>query len=498
MRTLAQIEQERQQIQQYLDSLKTLQERNRTGQFATPHSLALDIAQRLKTLRSAESNPIQFIEPSIGTGALYSAMCATFGVECITEAMGVEIDRDIAAAAQQLWKSQNLKVIQEDFTIQAPVARYNVLVANPPYVRHHHLTPAQKYALQSAVHAQTGYKVSGLAGLYCYFMLLSHCWLTENALVAWLVPSEFMDVNYGNVLRRYLTERVTLLHIHRTQPTDLQFSDALVSSAIVIYRAALPPNDHQVQFSLGGGVNAPKQQQEIPLEQLQQAQKWTHFPGKQKRAAATTKFLGDLFEIKRGIATGANEFFILSREEAARHRLPDRFLRPILPSPRYLLDQVIEADAEGYPRLSKQLLLVDCNLPMEQIQAEYPMLARYLASGEEQKLHQRYLATKRTPWYRQEQRSPAQFLCTYMGRTPLRFFWNQSQSLASNVYLLLYPRIDLKQKLQINPGLYSEIFTWLQNIEQTRIEDEGRVYGGALHKIEPRELERVPIEAAFA
>ena len=42
--------------------------------------------------------------------------------------------------------------------------------------------------------------------------------------------------------------------------------------------------------------------------------------------------LGDLFSIKRGMATGANSFFILARSEAIRMGIPADSLHPILPS----------------------------------------------------------------------------------------------------------------------------------------------------------------------
>ena len=50
---------------------------------------------------------------------------------------------------------------------------------------------------------------------YCYFMLLADAWMSDDSTSAWLIPSEFMDVNYGKVLRIYLTERVSLHQIHR-------------------------------------------------------------------------------------------------------------------------------------------------------------------------------------------------------------------------------------------------------------------------------------------
>jgi hypothetical protein len=46
---------------------------------------------------------------------------------------------------------------------------------------------------------------------------------------------------------------------------------------------------------------------------------------------------GELFTIKRGLATGDNEFFILSEGKAKELGIPRRFLRPILPPPPSLV-----------------------------------------------------------------------------------------------------------------------------------------------------------------
>jgi len=51
---------------------------------------------------------------------------------------------------------------------------------------------------------------------------------------------------------------------------------------------------------------------------------------------------------------------VLDRADAKRRGLPDEFLRPILPSPRYLKAMVIESDADGYPNLDGQLCVIDC------------------------------------------------------------------------------------------------------------------------------------------
>ena len=122
-------------------------------------------------------------------------------------------------------------------------------------------------------------EISGLAGLYCYFLLLCHDWMEEMGLAIWLIPSEFMDVNYGVTLRRYLTERVTLLHIHRFCPTDVQFTDALVSSAVVVFRKSPPPG-HRARFSFGGPIEQPQTEALVPLDALRRSRKWTQFPAR--------------------------------------------------------------------------------------------------------------------------------------------------------------------------------------------------------------------------
>lgn len=249
----------RQAKQKQLDSGKSPQERNRTGDFATPFALADEIAHYVKTLWTSHDEPVRFLEPALGTGAFYSALCGVFKAGQIVDATGIEIDSRIAQTAQTLWSETGLHVIEGDFTTLVPTSQYNLVLANPPYVRHHHLPIEQKAALQRRVYDETGYRVHGLAGLYCYFMLMADRWLANDGLGVWLIPSEFMDVNYGGILRRYLTERVTLLRIHRARPTDLQFDEALVSSAIVIYRKTPPLPQHIVRFSLGGALETPAQ-----------------------------------------------------------------------------------------------------------------------------------------------------------------------------------------------------------------------------------------------
>ena len=293
-------------------------------------------------------------------------------------------------------------MIPGDFTTMPPDRTYNFILTNPPYVRHHHLDRDHKERLKVMVADRFRRDISGLAGLYAHFLLLCDAWMAPGGLALWLIPSEFMDVNYGSAIKSYLNDNVKLLHIHRYRPSDVQFCDAMVTSAIVVFEKAPPSSDHQVRLSLGGPITRPDATEMVPLDVLRLARKWTGLARGPAPDAGPSHTLGDLFAIKRGIATGANGFFILDRQEARARRIPDEFLRPILPSSRHLTVAVIEAEPDGYPRLARSLAIIDCDLPGPVIQERYPAFWEYLESGKAMGVHAGYLASRRTPWYSQE------------------------------------------------------------------------------------------------
>jgi len=69
-----------------------------------------------------------------------------------------------------------------------------------------------------------------------------------------------------------------------------------------------------------------------------------------------------------------------------------------------------------------------------------------------------------------------------------RFLLNHSNATAPNVYLLLYPKPILGRVLDRDPELLRLVWAALNSITPEALIGEGRVYGGGLHKIEPKEL----------
>ncbi len=488
----------RRERQVQLDRRRSQSERNRLGQFSTPNELAVDIAEYLVHMMPADE-PIRFLEPALGSGSFYSALLETAGADRVLSAVGMEIDRRFADLARELWGEYGLTVLQGDFSeLGGEVADANLVLANPPYVRHHHLDPSYKKLLQNRASLASGMSINGLSGLYVYFITLAHSCMAPGALAAWLVPSEFMDVNYGSAVRRYLTDKVELIRIHRFDPGDVQFDDALVSSAVVVFRKEDPPAEATALFTFGGSMSSPVKSESVSVRDLRRSRKWrSRSRPKPSQASGPMLTIGDLFTVRRGLVTGANSFFVMERSEAHRIGIPDDYMKPVLPSPRYLRQGVVRCDEDGFPLLTPQLVLLDCDLPEEQVQSQHPRLAEYLQTGISQGIGDRFLLSRRTPWYRQERREPTPYLSTYMGRgegddKPFRFIWNQSKAVATNVYLLLYPKPVLARFTGASEEQAGIVHQALNSLGGPELRAEGRVYGGGLHKLEPGELARLP------
>ena len=64
------------------------------------------------------------------------------------------------------------------------------------------------YERKSNAIAET--KISQLMGLYGMFLLISTPWMKQSGIGCWLVPGEFLDVNYGQFLKKFPSKKGSL------------------------------------------------------------------------------------------------------------------------------------------------------------------------------------------------------------------------------------------------------------------------------------------------
>ncbi|MGH8403688.1 MAG: Eco57I restriction-modification methylase domain-containing protein, partial [Gammaproteobacteria bacterium] len=199
--------------------------------------------------------------------------------------------------------------------------------------------------------------------------------------------------------------------------------------------------------------------------------------------------LGDVAQVMRGIATGANDFFFLTKRQIDDYQLNlDCFVRAIgrtrdCPGEILEAEQLENLDREGRPTW----LL---NLPDRPAEAFSLTLQRYLEEGEARGLPERPLIRMRKRWYRGEQRVIPPLLFAYLGRRTCRFVLNRAKVLPLTGFLCVYPRPEA--------AIDTEALWRLLNDPRTleQLPFVGKSYGSGAVKVEPRALERLALPAA--
>lgn len=166
----------------------------------------------------------------------------------------------------------------------------------------------KKTFLKQLAFKVTGIQLSTLADFYCYFLLAAHCWMSPNGVACWLIPAEFMDV-YGKQIKDYLLNQVTLLRVHQFASDDLQFRNVLRATSVIWLKNTQPTGDYFVNFTGRVSISNPRYLMMRAAKILNAASKSNKTAIFNSQSINSEVKLSDLFEIKRGVATGANIFF---------------------------------------------------------------------------------------------------------------------------------------------------------------------------------------------
>ena len=465
-----------------LERLSSREDRYRNGQFFTPPAIASFMAEALR-----EISPSTVLDPGVGGGVLLRAMGSD------VKRYGLDIDAEAVRLAGESLNGEG-EIAVGDFLDPSgwPLAEssFDAIIANPPYIRHHNLSAEHK-AMAAHYGDQFQSKVSRLSGSYVYFFLEAILRLNVGGRLAFITPTEFLDVRYGQAVKEALMSHCQIDEVVVLEMDELAFEGVLTTSAITI-ATKHSRQTKRLRLSEAGfnGSVQRKRSTELSAAKASPALPWTPMlPSRAERIApllkGRTAKLGDYCKVRRGIATGDNSFFCLSLEDVERIGIEEQFLVPVVVGSRDLPDGGPLDENFRNQRIADgaRCFLFHCHESREELKGTNAL--RYIESGEKRGLHERFNCRTRRPWYGVEKVQPPDFFVTYMARDRARVIRNLvgARCMTSLLNLWAKPGID--------PDDLRSVLEDPLNARLLR--EKGRTYGGGLGKIEPGELLALPI-----
>lgn len=394
--------------------------------FTPPHvaDLSLSLATSLALPGGAGARPaglrgaegLRVIDPACGDGAfLARAHARGIGTGPGGALWGIELDPVVAGAAGA--RVPGARVVCGDLFDVAPGelgGGFDVVVGNPPYVRQERLGPARKQRIRArlardfpALPARVLDRVLGRGDLAAACLLRALRLARPGAGVALVVSSALLDAGYAAALWDAVRGCGRVRAIVDA-PGERWFADAAVNAVILLVERTgdaqpAPAEVRVARLSVATGDAAGRVRELDDLGQVSEVRLAPADPARWaarlRASAAWFDFeaaagdalvpLGDLAEVRRGVTSGANEVFYLSRARARELGIEPALLMPLVRSPREYATIAIE------PGASTHVALV-CPPGAGEL-ARYPGATRYL--DQHRDAAERSSLRARRPWW---------------------------------------------------------------------------------------------------
>ena len=428
--------------------------------------------------------PVRIVDPGSGSGRFLMLAARVFPN---AELVAAEIDppavRLLQANAMVAGFADRLTIHLGDYrTLKLlPITGRTLFIGNPPYVRHHQIATEAKTWF-AATARRYGLRASKLAGLHVHFFLRTREISKLGDFGVFITASEWLDVNYGAVLRQLLSDSLGGTALHILDPSANPFGDTMATGTIACFRIGERPSALSVRTvaslselkPLSAGTS-------ISWDKVTVSQRWSGLLRPARTHATGTVELGELFRVHRGQVTGCNAVWIAGAEARA---LPRRFLFAAITRAADLF-----AAGETLSKTNDLLRVIDLPPDLASLSpTERESIDRFLEWAKLNRAQEAYVARNRAAWWSVGLRPPAPILCTYMARRPPAFVRNVARAYNINISHGLYPRETMTD------DFLTETVRYLRRTVEIA---EGRTYAGGLVKFEPSEVARLRIPLSF-
>ncbi|MCM3555593.1 methyltransferase [Janibacter melonis] len=457
-------------------AIQSPDERRPLGQTYTPAA----VIRAMSGWATDHGKPARVVDPGAGSGRYVLAAARKFPTAKVVAAdidpLAVLMLRANVAAAGL---GDRVQIVLGDYrALDLPrVDGATLFIGNPPYVRHHAIEPAWKEWLVATAKTR-GLDASGLAGLHVHFFLATAEHARKGDYGTFITSAEWMDVNYGRLVRQLLLGPLGGQSLHVLEPDAEVFADAATTAAIACFKIGEVPESMKVRrVATVGDLGRLGKGRAVPRARLAEENRWSVLTRVTPKLPQGYIELGDLCRVHRGSVTGANAVWVTRSDTVD---LPEQVLYRSVTKAR---DLFTAGERLGHEAALRRV--IDLPVDLDVFEAdERAQVERFLKDAKKRKAHEGYVARNRKAWWRVGLREPAPVLATYMARRPPAFVRNDASARHINIAHGLYPRQELSE------NALDSLATHLRTAVTLA---QGRTYAGGLTKFEPKEMERLLI-----
>jgi tRNA1(Val) A37 N6-methylase TrmN6 len=384
------------------------------------------------------------------------------------------------------------------------IPKMDAVVSNPPYSRGK-LLEEEKDRINKKAERYTGKDVSKRAPLYHYFYIHATRFVREGGRVAFVTPDQFLETNYGEQLKQFLLDNYAIHGVVLHESEEGGFADARTDPCIMFLERSESQEcetsimnvedwseTSDILSAIEGGDEGHTEYgyiNRLSQKQLDSGENWANYADPSDvDSLPDLKRLNEIATIKRGIATGMNDFFCLSESEVEERELNKEHLTKIIRQTNGSWHyDLIEEDWEEMREEDEEVWL----LYYEEDELEDKALSEYLEYGKEMGANERYLTSQRGTWYSVETREEPQILGNYMSKKGFRFMRNRAGvRTLNNIHNIYLDETDYEYSDEEIDALLAYLNS---TISVEIMKRSGRTYSGGLHKIEPGEVKKIPV-----
>lgn len=473
------------------DSLK-----KKNGQFYTPEPLADFLANW-----AVKSGNEKVLDPGCGDGNILKPVAEKLGVD--GSVVGIDIDEQgLEEAKEELFTTVNSEkwTLHKgdffDFCLKNKDKKnFDVVVGNPPFIRYQDFD-SEKRERAIEILNSANLPPTKQMNAWMPFLVGSTQLLRKKGRIVMIVPAALLQVKYAGELRKYLADsysRLTLVTFEKLVFDGIQ-------EEVVLLLGERNGNENTginlVELCDETNLQSYNYQQFGPddvIELDHSSEKWTMYYLNQEevelirrlKGGNSWKKIGKYSDVRVGVVTGRNVFFVLDSDLVDKHAL-QKYTRPIVSRSSHLGEGIkfCEGKLNSNTEEGKRTQLLD--LPEKDRSEFSSSIQKYISEGEEEGYHEGHKCSIRDYWYSVPSTwTPDGFLLRQIHRYP-KFVLNKTEATCTDTIHRVNYKGEEDEKRSFFAATHNSM-TWAFS------ELYGRSYAEGVLELSPNEAERLPI-----